>query len=68
MYDIQFWLMINLGWQVDFIVYVFFFEKKLVLVENKNLYLVGGVIVIMFIYQMYNLIKFVLVFFYYLYM
>lgn len=60
--------MINLGWQVDFIVYVFFFEKKLVLVENKNLYLVGGVIVIMFIYQMYNLIKFVLVFFYYLYM
>lgn len=28
MYDIKFWLMINLGWQADLTVYVLSFEKK----------------------------------------
>lgn len=43
MYDIKFWLMINLGWQADLTVYVLSFEKKKsVSVENKNLHLAGG--------------------------
>lgn len=29
MYDIKFWLMINLGWQADLTVYVLSFEKKI---------------------------------------